>query len=88
MKVVTQVKLVLEADQAAALEATLRTVNDLACWVTAVAFAHGVPREYELRKHTYPHLPQGRRARGAGGAAGDQEGARCIHDAARQHPRR
>ncbi|MET7542559.1 transposase [Streptomyces sp. NPDC005507] len=56
MKVVTQVKLMPEADQAAALSATLRTVNDLACWVSEVAFAHGVPREYELRKHTYPRL--------------------------------
>ncbi|MBQ0987593.1 transposase [Streptomyces sp. F63] len=56
MKIVTQVKLMPEADQAAALGATLRTVNDLACRVSAVAFAHGVPREYELRRHTYAHL--------------------------------
>ncbi|EST21972.1 RNA-guided endonuclease InsQ/TnpB family protein [Streptomyces roseochromogenus] len=56
MKIVTQVKLMPEADQAAALLATLRTVNDLACWVSEVAFAQGVPREYELRKHTYPRL--------------------------------
>ncbi|WP_245797368.1 RNA-guided endonuclease InsQ/TnpB family protein [Mangrovactinospora gilvigrisea] len=56
MKLVTQVKLIPEADQAAALSATLRTVNQLACWVSTVAFAHGVPREYELRKHTYAHL--------------------------------
>ncbi|WP_019071937.1 RNA-guided endonuclease InsQ/TnpB family protein [Streptomyces hokutonensis] len=56
VKIVTQVKLMPEAQQAAALSATLRTVNDLACWVSAVAFAHGVPREYELRKHTYPRL--------------------------------
>ncbi|WP_407555223.1 transposase [Streptomyces sp. Pv4-95] len=56
MKVVAQVKLVPEAGQVAALSATLRTVNDLACWVSEVAFARGVPREYELRKHTYPHL--------------------------------
>ncbi|WP_328564634.1 transposase [Streptomyces coelicoflavus] len=45
-----------EADQAAALRSTLRTVNGLACWVSEVAFDHGVPREYELRKHTYPRL--------------------------------
>jgi IS605 OrfB family transposase len=45
-----------EAERAAALRSTLRTVNDLACWVSQVAFARGVPREYELRKHTYPHL--------------------------------
>ncbi|MFJ9543257.1 RNA-guided endonuclease InsQ/TnpB family protein [Streptomyces sp. NPDC101225] len=56
MKIVTQVKLMPEAEQAAALSATLRTVNDLACWVSEVVFAHGVPREYELRKHTYPRL--------------------------------
>ncbi|WP_328753998.1 transposase [Streptomyces sp. NBC_00269] len=56
MKIVVQVKLMPEAEQAAALRSTLRTVNDLACWVSQVAFAHGVPREYELRKHTYPHL--------------------------------
>ncbi|MFD5124789.1 RNA-guided endonuclease InsQ/TnpB family protein [Streptomyces sp. NPDC058385] len=45
-----------EPEQAAALSATLRTVNALACWVSQVAFARGVPREYELRKHTYPRL--------------------------------
>ncbi|MFE5178905.1 hypothetical protein [Streptomyces sp. NPDC056634] len=56
MKIVVQVKLMPEAEQAAALRSTLRTVNDLACWVSRVAFARGVPREYELRKHTYAHL--------------------------------
>lgn len=56
MKIVTQVKLMPDAVQASALRSTLRTVNDLACWVSEVAFAHGVPREYELRKHTYAHL--------------------------------
>ncbi|MFD0061121.1 RNA-guided endonuclease InsQ/TnpB family protein [Streptomyces sp. NPDC127574] len=56
MKVVVQVKLLPEAEQAAALRSTLRTVNDLACWVSRVAFARGVPREYELRQHTYAHL--------------------------------
>ncbi|WP_405863803.1 RNA-guided endonuclease InsQ/TnpB family protein [Streptomyces sp. NBC_00005] len=56
VKIVTQVKLVPEADQAAALSVTLRTVNDLACWVSEVAFVNDVPREYELRKHTYAHL--------------------------------
>ncbi|MFI9162891.1 RNA-guided endonuclease InsQ/TnpB family protein [Kitasatospora aureofaciens] len=58
MKIVAQVKLMPEADQTAALRSTLRTVNDLACWVSEVAFAHGVPREYELRKHTYAHLKE------------------------------
>ncbi|MEV6840512.1 transposase [Streptomyces sp. NPDC051133] len=45
-----------DASQASALSATLRTVNALADWVSEVAFAHGVPREYELRKHTYARL--------------------------------
>lgn len=54
-----------EADQAAALAATLRTVNEAACWVSAVAFERGVPREYELRKHTYAEL----KARGLGAQA-------------------
>ncbi|EFL14470.1 RNA-guided endonuclease TnpB family protein [Streptomyces sp. C] len=62
MKIVAQVKLMPEADQAAALRSTLRTVNESACWVSAVAFERGVPREYELRKHTYAEL----KARGLG----------------------
>ncbi|MFF0049103.1 zinc ribbon domain-containing protein [Streptomyces sp. NPDC005498] len=49
-------KLLPEAGQAAALGATLRTVNEAACWVSGVAFERGVPREYELRKHTYAEL--------------------------------
>ncbi|MEU1783624.1 MULTISPECIES: RNA-guided endonuclease InsQ/TnpB family protein [Streptomyces] len=65
MKVVTQVKLLPEADQAAALRSTLRTVNEAACWVSDVAFERGVPREYELRKHTYAEL----KARGLGAQA-------------------
>jgi hypothetical protein len=52
MKIVVQVKLMPQADQAPARPATLRAVNDAANWVSAVAFGHGVPREYELRKHT------------------------------------
>ncbi|MEV0266002.1 transposase [Streptomyces sp. NPDC050617] len=62
MKIVVQVKLLPEAGQAAALHATLRTVNEAACWVSGVAFELGVPREYELRKHTYAEL----KARGLG----------------------
>lgn len=65
MKIVTQVKLMPEADQAAALRSTLRTVNEAACWVSGVAFERGVPREYELRKHTYAEL----KARGLGAQA-------------------
>ncbi|MET7855105.1 transposase [Streptomyces avermitilis] len=65
MKIVTQVKLMPDAVQASVLERTLRTVNDAANWVAEVAFEHGVPREYELRKHTYAEL----RARGLGAQA-------------------
>ncbi|QDN93782.1 IS200/IS605 family element transposase accessory protein TnpB [Streptomyces sp. RLB3-17] len=54
-----------EAEQAAALSVTLHTVNEAANWVSAVAFERGVPREYELRKHTYGEL----RARGLGAQA-------------------
>ncbi|WP_328989529.1 transposase [Kribbella sp. NBC_01245] len=56
MKVVVQVKLVPDAVQALAIGSTLRTVNEAANWVSKVAFDRGVPREYELRKHTYAHL--------------------------------
>ncbi|MFJ6065468.1 RNA-guided endonuclease InsQ/TnpB family protein [Streptomyces tendae] len=56
MKLVTQVKLVPDAVQASVLERTLRAVNDAANWVSWVAFEHGVPREYELRRHTYLRL--------------------------------
>ncbi|MFJ9909436.1 RNA-guided endonuclease InsQ/TnpB family protein [Streptomyces sp. NPDC101152] len=76
VKIVTQVKLMPEPEQAAALSATLRTVNDLACWVSEVAFAHGVPREYELRKHTYAEL----KARGLGAQAA-QHTIKKVRDA-------
>ncbi|MFH8735650.1 RNA-guided endonuclease InsQ/TnpB family protein [Streptomyces sp. NPDC017964] len=65
VKIVVQVKLMPEAEQAAALSVTLHTVNEAANWVSAVAFEHGVPREYELRKHTYGEL----RSRGLGAQA-------------------
>lgn len=56
MKIVVQVKLMPDAVQAPAIGATLRTVDDRANWASGVAFEHGVPREYELRKHTYAQL--------------------------------
>ncbi|SDY27833.1 hypothetical protein SAMN05216215_102324 [Saccharopolyspora shandongensis] len=56
VKIVVQVKLVPDATQASALESTLHTVNQAANWVSTVAFEHSVPREYELRKHTYTEL--------------------------------
>ncbi|MFE4251621.1 RNA-guided endonuclease InsQ/TnpB family protein [Streptomyces sp. NPDC056910] len=65
MKIVVQVKLIAEAEQAAALSATLTACNDAANWVSVVAFEHGVLREYELRKHTYAEL----KARGLGAQA-------------------
>ncbi|MER5754963.1 transposase [Streptomyces sp. NPDC002088] len=76
MKLVVQVKLVPEAGQAAALLATLRTVNEAANQVSAVAFEQGVPREYELRKHTYAQL----RARGLGAQAA-QHTIKKVRDA-------
>jgi hypothetical protein len=65
VKIVAQVRLLPSPEQATALQATLRTVNEAASWVSMVAFEHGVPREYELRKHTYREL----RARGLGAQA-------------------
>ncbi|MGW2564157.1 RNA-guided endonuclease InsQ/TnpB family protein [Streptomyces sp. NPDC001514] len=76
VKIVTQVKLIPEADQAAALSATLHSVNEAANWVSAVAFERGVPREYELRKHTYAEL----RARGLGSQAA-QHTIKKVRDA-------
>ncbi|WP_329238332.1 transposase [Actinoallomurus sp. NBC_01490] len=65
MKVVVQVKLMPDAGQALALERTLHMVNEAANWVSAVAFDHGVPHVYELRKHTYGEL----KSRGLGAQA-------------------
>ncbi|WP_406405634.1 transposase [Streptomyces sp. NBC_00879] len=76
MKIVTQVKLIPEADQAAGLSATLHAVNDAANWVSGVAFDHGVPREYELRKHTYAEL----KSRGLGAQAA-QHTIKKVRDA-------
>jgi IS605 OrfB family transposase len=55
-KQVVQVKLLPTPEQAQALAATLRAVNEAATWTAEVAFAHGVPREYALRQHTYAQL--------------------------------
>jgi IS605 OrfB family transposase len=65
VKIVTQVKLLPTPEQASALECTLRAVNEAANWVSGVAFERGVPREYELRKHTYAEL----KGRGLGAQA-------------------
>ncbi|WP_327722362.1 transposase [Streptomyces sp. NBC_00490] len=76
VKIVVQVKLVPDAIQASVLESTLRTVNDAANWVSEVAFEHGVPREYELRRHTYAEL----KARGLGAQAA-QHTIKKVRDA-------
>jgi putative transposase len=70
------VKLIPQADQAAALSATLRTVNEAADWVSAAAFERGVPREYELRRHTYAEL----KSRGLGAQAA-QHTIKKVRDA-------
>lgn len=49
-------KLLPTPEQAAALAATLRAVNEAANWTSETAFVHGVPREYALRQHTYSEL--------------------------------
>ncbi|MGW4470427.1 RNA-guided endonuclease InsQ/TnpB family protein [Nonomuraea sp. NPDC004354] len=56
MKLVVQVRLRPTPEQSAALEETLRAVNDAANLVSKVAFASGAKREYALRKHTYGEL--------------------------------
>ncbi|WP_433455000.1 RNA-guided endonuclease InsQ/TnpB family protein [Streptomyces sp. CA-142005] len=65
MKIVVQAKLLPTAVQAVALRSTLLECNDAANWVSRIAFEHGVPREYELRKYTYAEL----KARGLGAQA-------------------
>ena len=65
VKIVVQVKLLPTVEEAVALRATLRECNDAANWVSQVAFDRGVPREYELRKHTYVEI----RMRGLGAQA-------------------
>ncbi|MDX3690845.1 transposase [Streptomyces europaeiscabiei] len=65
MKLVVQVKLMPEAGQVTALVATLRTVNEAANWVSAVAFEQGVPRGHKLRKYAYAQL----KSRGLGAQA-------------------
>jgi putative transposase len=75
VKIVVQVKLLPDAGQATALEATLRAVNDAACHVSAVAFGRRVFREYELRKHVYGGL----RARGLGAQAAQHVIKKTCH---------
>ncbi|MDX3763445.1 transposase, partial [Streptomyces sp. AK02-04a] len=46
MKIVVQAKLLPAAGQAVALRSTLLECNAAANWVSQVAFARGIPREY------------------------------------------
>jgi putative transposase len=75
VKIVVQVKLLPDASEAAALEATLRAVNDAANLVSAVAFGRRVFREYELRKQVYGDL----RARGLGAQAAQHVIRKACH---------
>ncbi|WP_406517205.1 RNA-guided endonuclease InsQ/TnpB family protein [Streptomyces sp. NBC_00134] len=58
MKLVVQVKLLPTPVQAAALEATLHACNEAATWVSGVAFAKDVKRNFALRRHTYAEIRQ------------------------------
>ncbi|KUL21533.1 RNA-guided endonuclease InsQ/TnpB family protein [Streptomyces regalis] len=58
MKLVVQVKLLPTPVQAAALEATLHACNEAATWVSGVAFAKDVKRNFALREHTYAEVKQ------------------------------
>src|ERR1700685_1264163 len=75
VKIVVQVKLLPDASAAAALEATLRAVNDAANMVSAVAFDRRVFREYDLRKHVFGDL----KARGLGAQAAQHVIRKTCH---------
>ncbi len=75
VKIVVQVKLLPDASEAAALEATLRALNDAANIVSAVAFDRRVFREYDLRRHVYGDL----KARGLGAQAAQHVIKKTCH---------
>ena len=75
VKIVVQVKLLPDASEAAALEATLRALNDAANIVSAVAFDRRVFREYDLRRHVYGDL----KARGLGAQAAQHVIRKTCH---------
>ncbi|MER5625752.1 transposase [Streptosporangium sp. NPDC002544] len=56
VKLVVQVRLLPTPEQAAALEATLRAVNDAATWVSTLAHDQRVFRNYDLRRHAYGQI--------------------------------
>ncbi|MFD7407619.1 RNA-guided endonuclease InsQ/TnpB family protein [Streptomyces sp. NPDC059866] len=58
MKMVVQVKLLPTPVQASALEATLHSCNEAASWVSEVAFAKDMKRNFALREHTYTEIKQ------------------------------
>ncbi|MER5422162.1 RNA-guided endonuclease InsQ/TnpB family protein [Streptosporangium roseum] len=58
MRLVVQIKLLPTPEQAAALEATLRTVNRAADLVSRRAFEQRCFRNHDLRKHTYGLLKE------------------------------
>jgi len=60
-----QVKLLPSPGQAVALDATLRTCNDAANWVSVVAFGMTSRRNYDVRRRTYKDV----RSRGIGSQA-------------------
>ena len=68
MKLVVQVKLLPSADQAGALQTTLRAANAAANQVSQVAYEKKVFRNFALRKHTYHDI----RAAGLGSQAAQQ----------------
>ncbi|MFC3999721.1 RNA-guided endonuclease TnpB family protein, partial [Nocardiopsis sediminis] len=76
MKLAVRVKLLPTPEQASALGATLRALNAAANRVSQVAYERGVPREYELRRHTYAEL----RSRGLG-AQSAQHTIKKVRDA-------
>ncbi|MFC3999969.1 RNA-guided endonuclease TnpB family protein, partial [Nocardiopsis sediminis] len=76
MKLSVRVKLLPTLEQASALGSTLRALNVAANRVSKVAYERGVPREYELRRHTYAELKE----RGLGAQAA-QLTIRKVRDA-------
>lgn len=56
MKLVVQVRLLPTSEQAAALEATLRAVNEAADFVSRIAFTQRCFRSYDLRKFAYEQV--------------------------------
>jgi IS605 OrfB family transposase len=56
MKLTVQVQLLPDADQAAALRATIVRFNEAANWVAAECFSRREANQFEVRKFAYRHL--------------------------------